>query len=163
MTVRKYSYFDPRAETALVERLAREARELDPDAQPWSCANWAFFNDRRIAPGDVARDPQELEAARRQSNFSWLDKKQNPYEPLFVHVDDAEDGVAIMVCADTRHISPACNEALAREMEAAAIEAAFNADAPTRVSAPAPVAAAIRGQTLIPPPTSSTAIALAGS
>ncbi len=149
MTVRKYSYFDPRAETALIERLAREARELDPDAPSWSGANWAFFNDRRIAPSEAARSPQELETARLRSSFGWLDKKKNPYDQLFLHVDDAEDGVAIMVCADTRHISPACNEALAREMEAAAIEAAFNADAPTRVSEPAP--------------TASTAIALAGS
>ncbi|HEU5427294.1 MAG TPA: condensation domain-containing protein [Actinocrinis sp.] len=148
MTVRKYSYFDPRAETALVERLAREARELDPDAQSWSCANWAFFNDRRVAPGEAARSPQELETARAHTGFGWFEKKENPYEQLFLHIDDVEDGIAIMVCADTRHISPACNEALAREMEAAAIEAAFNADAPTRVSKPTP--------------TPSTAIAIAG-
>lgn len=144
MTVRKYSYFDPRAETALIDRLAREARELDPDAQRWCCVNWAFFNDRRIAPGEPARAPEELEAARRLSRFEWFEKKENPYEQLFLHIDDAEDGIALMVCADTRHISPACNEALAREMEAAAIEAAFNADAPTRVTAPVPIAAAVR-------------------
>lgn len=144
MTVRKYSYFDPRAETALIDRLAREARELDPGAEPWCCVNWAFFNDRRITPGEPARSREELEAARRLSTFGWIERKENPYEQLFLHIDDAEDGIALMVCADTRHISPAGNEALAREMEAAAIEAAFDADAPTRVTAPVPIAAAVR-------------------
>ncbi|HEU5355310.1 MAG TPA: hypothetical protein VFU65_12650 [Actinocrinis sp.] len=164
MIVRKYSYFDPRAETALIDRLLREARELDPDAQPWSCLNWAFFNDRRLTPSESARDQQELEEARRQSSFDWIEKKQNPYEPLFLHIDDAEDGVAVMVCTDTRHISPAGNEALAREMEAAAIEAAFNADAPTHVTAPAPVASpANRAEALVPAPSPSTAITLASS
>lgn len=140
MTVRKYSYFDPRDETALVRRLAREARKLDPDAQPWSCRNWAFFNDRRVAPsGPGPSSPGELQEARQQSTFGWIEKKENPYEQLFLHIDDAEDAVAVMVCADTRHLSPAMNEALAREMETAAVEAAFDAEAPTRVTAPAPV------------------------
>lgn len=143
MTVRKYSYFDPRAETALIDRLAREARELDPEAPPWCCVNWAFFNDRRIAPGEPARSPEELGAARQETTFEWFEKKENPYEQLFFHADDAEDGIELMVCADTRHVSPARNEALAREMEAAAIEAAFNAEAPTRVTAPVPIAAAV--------------------
>jgi hypothetical protein len=187
MTVRKYSYFDPRAETALIARLAREAREVDPDARPWSSVNWAFFNDRRIAPSEGARSPEELEAARLQSSFGWIEKKKNPYEQLFLHIDDAEDSIAVMVCADTRHVSPACNEALAREMEAAAIEAAFDAEAPTRVTEPAPFAAAVRSDAPVrasaadsasaatsvadsvsaqaPPPTPipSTATALAGS
>lgn len=140
MLAYKNSYFDPRAETALIDRLTREAREQDPAAQPWSGVNWSYFNDRRTLPmGPPPSDPAELDldAARRLSTFRWTDKKQNPYEPLFVHIDDAPDdldALEVTVCADTRHVSPADNEALAREMEAAATEAAFDATASTRVA-----------------------------
>lgn len=140
MLAYKNSYFDPRAESALIERLAREARERDPAAQPWSGVNWAYFNDRRTRPGGPSPSgPEELAAARQASTFRWVEKKANPYEPLFVHIDDArdEDGLALTICADTRHVAPADNEALAREVEAAATEAAFDADAPTRVKPPA--------------------------
>lgn len=143
MTVRKYSYFDPRSEAALIERLAREAREQDPDAERWSCSNWAFFNDRRVAPNPaVPITTAELRAMRQSSTFDWIEKKENPYEQLFLHIDDADEGIALMVCADTRLVAPAANEALAREMEAAAVEAAFDAQAPTHVAMPAPVGAA---------------------
>ncbi len=139
MLAYKNSYFDPRAETALINRLTREAREQDPSAQPWSGVNWSYFNDRRTQPvGLPPSGPAELDAARQLSTFRWIGKKENPYEPLFVHVDDAQDdpeALEITVCADTRHVSPADNEALAREMEAAATEAAFDANAPTRVTA----------------------------
>jgi hypothetical protein len=136
MTVRKYSYFDPRAETLLIDRLLREARKLDPAAEPWSCVHWAFFNDRRVAPNSTEPiSARALDEARGLSSFRWVEKKQNPYEQLFLHIDDADDGIELMVCADTRHLSPAQNEALAREMEAAAVEAALDAEAPTRVPA----------------------------
>ena len=139
MLAYKNSYFDPRAESALIGRLAREAHERDPGAQPWSGVNWSYFNDRRtLASGPPPSSPAELDAARQLSTFRWIEKKQNPYEPLFVHVDDALDGLEVTVCADTRHVSPADNEALAREMETAAAEAAFDANASTRVKAPAP-------------------------
>lgn len=139
MLAYKNSYFDPRAESALIERLAREARERDPGARPWSGVNWAYFNDRRTLPGGPAPSgPAELDAARQASAFRWTEKKANPYEPLFVHVDDAPDGLSLTICADTRYLAPADNEALAREIEAAAVEAAFDADAPTRVRPPAP-------------------------
>jgi hypothetical protein len=144
MLAYKNSYFDPRAETALINRLTREAREHDPAAQPWSGVNWSYFNDRRTQPiGLPPSGPAELDAARQLSTFRWIDKKQNPYEPLFVHVDDAQDDPEVLevtVCADTRHVSPADNEALAREMEAAAAEAAFDRNALTRVKVPAPIA-----------------------
>lgn len=137
----KNSYFDPRAESALIGRLAREAREQDPDAQPWSVVDWAYFNDRRTLPsGPPPSSPAELDEARRLSTFRWVEKKENPYEPLFVHIDDAQDDIELTISADTRHLSPVDNEALAREIEAAAIEAAFDAEASTRVKAPAPIA-----------------------
>lgn len=133
----KHGYFDPRDETALLERLARQSRENDPLARVWTISDWVFFNDRRDAQSRAIPampvTEQSLRDAVSRGTFRWTEKKENPYEQLFVHIDTAADGIAILVCADTHHISPAENEALAREVEAAAVEAALDPAALTRV------------------------------
>jgi len=137
MTAHKYAYFDPRALTALIERIAQDA---GPGHERWTCYDWTFFNDRRFELGSVPEGggpvtPDRLSAARARTSFHWTEKKENPFEPLFLHVEGRDESVQVVVRADTHRISPARCEAVAREMEAAAVEAAFDPEAPTRVPA----------------------------
>lgn len=135
MIAHKHAYFDPRGLTALIDRIARDA---GPGHERWTCYDWTFFNDRRFEPGSAAEGgtvatPDLLGAARARTSFRWTEKKENPFEPLFLHVEDRDESVQVVVCADTHRISPARCEALVRAMEAAAVEAAFDPEAPTRV------------------------------
>jgi hypothetical protein len=134
MSAYKFAYFDSERMAALFERLARER---GPEFGLTS-----FFNDRRTedsrSRGRVGAPatPRQLREALGASSFRWFEKKQNPFERLFVHVDDGPESIVLTVCADTHHVSPADNEGLAREVEAIAVAAAFDPLAPTRVSVP---------------------------
>lgn len=136
MTAHKNAYFDPHGLSALIDRIAQDA---GPGHERWTCYDWTFFNDRRFEPGPTgatdAVTPDRLVAARARTSFQWTEKKENPFEPLFLHVEDRDESVQVVVCADTHRISPARCEAMVRAMEAAALEAAFDAHAPTRVPA----------------------------
>ena len=137
MAAHKHAYFDPHGLTALIDRIARDA---GPGHERWTCYDWTFFNDRRFEPGSAAEDgpvtPGRLGAARARTTFHWTEKKENPFEPLFLHVEDRDESVQVVVCADTHRMSPARCEAMVRAMEAAAVEAAFDPEAPTRVPPP---------------------------
>jgi hypothetical protein len=129
-TAFKHAYFDPEDLSALVRRLAAEQ---GPEFGV-SC----FFNDRRAdrrLAADGAITEERVRDALASSTFHWFEKKDNPYEPLFLHVEDSEDSIRLSVCADTHCFSPAGNEALARDMEAIAVAAAFDPAVPTRVPA----------------------------
>jgi hypothetical protein len=122
----KNAYYDPEQHAALVERIAQE-RGPDFDV---AC----FFNDRRVDDPEMvgavaavaAVTPELLRQAQSDSAFVWTEKKQNPYERMFVHIDEDSTGVVVTVCADTHYFPPAHIEALAWGMEALAVEAAVD-------------------------------------
>jgi hypothetical protein len=136
MNAYKNSYFDPEDELALIDRIAREQ---GPGAERWSPHTWAFFNDRRVARRGGTSSPAAEGRVREllgSTTFRWVEKKENPYEPLFLHVEETDESLVLIVSADTRHVSPADNEGLARTMEELGVRAAFDAEVPTGVSGP---------------------------
>jgi hypothetical protein len=129
MSAYKFAYFDPERMSALFGQVARD--------QGPQFGLTSFFNDRRasrLLPQRAAEaTAQQLKEALTHGSFRWFEKKENPYERLFVHVDDGPESIVLTVCADTHHVSPADNEALARTVEAVAVEAAFDPAAHTGV------------------------------
>jgi hypothetical protein len=121
MTAYKYAYYDP---AQLDELIATVAGERGTDVDTYS-----FFNDRR---GPVQRaaalgrppSPGELRDALSGSEFSWTLARDDPFEPLFVHFDDAQETVHITVHTDSLYLSLTRAEALVKEMENVAVQAA---------------------------------------
>jgi hypothetical protein len=128
LTTLKYAYFDAERIAAL---LARTAQEHGAELGLSNFFNTRFLTSRPGAPLDARR----LRELADTSTFDWFEKKDNPYEPLFLHVEEGPDSIALLVLTDTHYVSPVDNEALARTIEAVAIEAALDPNAVTGVSA----------------------------
>lgn len=129
MSAYKYGYYDPRR---LAELIAGISRERGPDFDV-SC----LFNDRRDErggqPTTAPVSAKELHEARTQSTFRWTEKTDRPSERMFLNIEDEPEGLLLIVSADTHYFPPAHFEALARGIEAVAIEAALDPAAPTKV------------------------------
>jgi hypothetical protein len=139
-----HGYYDGAAH----RRLLREVAERRGEPVDLSC----FVNDRRgavpPAPGEPLPTEQDLRAALPRTRLRW-DRKLPTYDGSFyLHVDSAPDtnvpgrdvpderelpAVYFAIWADTHQLAPAQIQACARELEAVAVEAAFDAKAPTRV------------------------------
>ncbi|WP_326853567.1 condensation domain-containing protein [Actinocrinis sp.] len=116
----KNAYYDAEKHTAMVTRLA-------PDASP-DLGVAPFFNDRRPQVGRAEQSAQsvqltgrQLREAQRGSTFSWTWKKDNPFERMFLSVEDDPEAVELRMSADTHYFSPADIEELLRHMETVAI------------------------------------------
>ncbi|WP_326999733.1 condensation domain-containing protein [Dactylosporangium sp. NBC_01737] len=125
-----HGHFDPVALTAMLERVRADRGHVDYSI---------IVNDRRTrdsAPEGQAATPQRLADALPRST-SWWNRKVDVLDAaLNISVDAAPDAVDVSICADTHRFSPADIWALAVEMERVAVEAAFDAKAPTRVRTP---------------------------
>jgi hypothetical protein len=136
-----HGYFDTVAHNDMLARVGRERGEFDI-----SC----FVNDRRGQNGTsqngssqpVGPPPTEDELrAALPLTTTWWDRKLDTFDgALYVSVDSSmsrqatsPDAVDVSICADTHHLGPAEIEALALELEAVMVEAAFDATAPTGV------------------------------
>lgn len=126
----KYAYFHPEGLRELVVRVCRERGE--------DVTVGCFFNDRSThAPppdgpladgaagaGAGAGGPR---AARGAASFRWTARHDGPGDRLFVTVVDGPGGgPRFEIRVDTHYVPPTGAEALAREMEAAAVEAALS-------------------------------------
>jgi hypothetical protein len=113
-------YYDRRRLDEMVARIAAE-RGDDLDI---GC----FFNDRRVNRTEEVRalTAGELREAQRHSWFRWARQRDEPFERLFLHVEDVHDSVRLTICADTHHVSPAEMRACVQGMEKLSIEAALN-------------------------------------
>ena len=135
MNAFKHSYFNPKQLNQMTEDIGRDrGAELDIAS---------FFNDRRAptppptTTGDPAKIPtiEDFAEARAASRFSWTQRRNDPVERLFLHVDDGPDAVTLLVEADTRGMSPAQIEHLVREIEEVAVSAAVQPGLRSGVSA----------------------------
>lgn len=117
LTAYKHAYYASEQHAALIQRIA-------PDQGPESGVA-CFFNDRRLQTGRPAAaaplTPQALSEAAERSDFSWTMKKDNPFERLFLNVEDGPEAVDLSVAADTHYFAPADIEELVRYMETVAI------------------------------------------
>jgi hypothetical protein len=122
MMAYKHAYYDPAELDELIAKIAGE-RGIDIDV-------YSFFNDRRDSAQrapvlDAPPTLDEVRAALPGSEFSWTLARDDPFEPLFVHFDDAKATTHITVHADTRYLSLARAEALVKEIETVAVQAAY--------------------------------------
>lgn len=127
----KHAYYNPSDVDALIARLAEErGEELD-----LAC----FFNDRRIEAREPAAGPpptpEQIRDALPHSSFAWTRRLDTSFERMFTHIEDVPDSMAVTIAGDTRYMSPADLEAVARGMEAVAVEAALDPAATTGVRA----------------------------
>jgi hypothetical protein len=124
MTAYKHAYFHP---VQLDDLIARVAQDRGPDFDI-AC----FYNDRRITtrsgPTGPAPTPAQIRAALGGGHTSlrWTIRQDDPFERLFVHIDDVPDTMQITVFMDTHFVSPADAEAFLHGMEEVAVEAALD-------------------------------------
>ncbi|MEV8515433.1 condensation domain-containing protein [Dactylosporangium sp. NPDC051484] len=126
MTAYKHAYFHP---VHLDDLIARVAQERGPDFDI-GC----FYNDRRIntraastGPAPTPTPEQIREAlCGSHTTFRWMVQQDDPFERLFVHIDDVQDIMQITLFMDTHFVSPADAEAFLYGMEEVAVEAALD-------------------------------------
>ncbi|MER7003901.1 condensation domain-containing protein [Dactylosporangium sp. NPDC000555] len=116
MAAYKYAYLDPDAVAGLFARAG-----VDPDAGVW-------FNDRRVGTRQGFAGPLptagELRAAP-PGVFRWTVAQDDPFDPLSVDVDDVPEGFLLTVFTDAGRLAPPGAEALARSVEARAVQEAI--------------------------------------
>jgi hypothetical protein len=130
LTAYKYAYYDPEQLDALIATVERERGE------PVDIA--VYFNDRRLrGPDQAGPTPtaEEIRAALDRTTFTWLRIQDAPFERMFLHIEDSPDAIALTLCADTHHVSPAdmraCLDAIESVIVAAALDASAHAVAST--------------------------------
>ena len=124
------AYYDPVQRAALVARINEERGE--------QIELGCYFNDRRV-PGARAGEPvptaMDVLAAVPGSALTWGQHTSVLQPPLYVDVNDADDGVAFTMTADTHQIAPADMAAIVRTLEMVVVEAAQNPAVDTGVPA----------------------------
>lgn len=128
MSAYKNAYHDP---DELADLIERDAALREPGAARWDDYAWAFLNDRRGDSPEAEGDgepvtAERLERALARTEFRWEMKKDNPFEPLYLHVLGSIDTVWLLVSGDTERFAPDTLEGLARDMEAIAVAAALD-------------------------------------
>ncbi|MEV8514561.1 condensation domain-containing protein [Dactylosporangium sp. NPDC051484] len=124
----KHAYYDPAALDDLVARVVGERPGLQLPC---------YFNDRRdeaATAGVPVPSAAEVAAAAGGGEFVWTTRQDVPFEPLIVHIDEVTGATQATVFMDTHVIAPGDAEALLRGLEAVAVEAALDPDAPTGVA-----------------------------
>jgi hypothetical protein len=127
MSAYKYAYFHPERLRELMARISEERGEpIGVDC---------FLNDRSAhlpPPGERPHGAglaEALREARAAATLTWLYQQDDPVERLFVSVDDGPAGVETEIRFDTHFLSPGQAEALARGIEAVAVEGALHPSA----------------------------------
>jgi hypothetical protein len=124
MTAYKHAYFHP---VQLDDLIAKVALDRDPDFD-LGC----FYNDRRISTRAGSTGPAPTPAQIREAlpgdhtTFRWTIQQDDPFERLFVHIDDVPDTLQITLFMDTHFVSPGDAEAFLYGMEEVAVEAALD-------------------------------------
>jgi hypothetical protein len=94
-----------------------------------------YYNDRRRQHGSYAGLPAptaaEIRAAVTDSELSWTQDPRVPRTTLHLCVEDPPGAVELVLSADERYFPPAEQEALARAIEQAAVQAAIAPQTPT--------------------------------
>jgi hypothetical protein len=127
----KNAYYDPYEQDEVIERVAHErGEELD-----LSC----FYNDRRkqerAHTGEAVAGAAEIRAALGRSRVGWEPEISMPRRKIYFNVDDPPGAIEFVMSVDTRYFRRPDMEAIMRNIEEAAVQAALEPDAPTRIGA----------------------------
>ncbi|QLQ36466.1 condensation domain-containing protein [Micromonospora robiginosa] len=133
MTAGMYAYYDP-------ARLAEREAALDAE-RGYPARITCRINDRRVttrtAAADGVRDEEVTPAAVRrraaETFLTWDGPLDHLHEQAFITVEDHPDTVLLQVIFDFASFTEAQAEGVLRGVEEVAVEAAFDAAAPTRV------------------------------
>jgi hypothetical protein len=130
LTAHKYAYFDKHGMTELIARVeARRGEAID-----LGC----IYNDRRGLPAAVPTGPPptaaSVQAALAHTTIEWEKRLDGFNEKLMMNFNAAPDTVSVQVTVDTSHVPPPILTAYLRELEAVAIEAAFDPTPHSRVA-----------------------------
>jgi hypothetical protein len=136
LSAAKYAYYDPADLDALLTRLGRERHPRGEKLRVGT-----LFNDRgrpaRDRPGDprvsAAVTAQQLAAAVAEFSIVWDAPLDRYTDQLSVAVDNRSATIDLSVSVDTQYLPADALAALLREIQAVAVEAAFDPAAPTRV------------------------------
>ncbi|MPZ82083.1 MAG: hypothetical protein GEV28_17490 [Actinophytocola sp.] len=128
----KNAYYDAYEQVELIERVERERGE----AVDLSC----YYNDRRqrdrMHLGVAPPTEDDVRAALARGEVSWKQQVSIPRYTLYLSVDDPPGAVELVLSVDTRYFSRAEMERIARNIEEAAVQAALDPGAPTRITRP---------------------------
>jgi hypothetical protein len=129
MVAAKHAYFDPGLMETVIDAVTAERGPVLESA--------CFFNDRRGASRNAgdgpAPTPAEIRAAEPATEMTWLHGQDEPFERLFIHLNDVPDTIAMQVFADTRFLSLADVETCLRSMEKIAVQAATDPGGPAPI------------------------------
>jgi hypothetical protein len=126
----KNAYYDPYEQDEVIERVERErGEELD-----LSC----FYNDRRQQErshlGEQIPTAEQIRGALAESHISFEPEISMPRRKIYFNVDDPPGAIEFVMSVDTRYFDRADMAAIVRNIEDAAVQAALEPDAPTRVA-----------------------------
>jgi hypothetical protein len=126
----KNAYYDPFEQDEVIERVERErGEELD-----LSC----FYNDRRQQErshlGEEIPAAADIRAALAHSYLSWDPEISMPRRKIYFNVDDPPGAIEFVMSVDTRYFDRSDLATIMRNIEEAAVQAAIEPDAPTRVT-----------------------------
>jgi hypothetical protein len=161
----KYAHHDARQLYDLVERVGRERGERihigcffndrrqagrRPARRGWrapgpgpganrgagaEAPDLAKGQDNRGAPATRAPTREQVRAALPDTTLRWEGQQDEPFEELFVHVNNIPNTIDITALFDTHCLSPGDLERFLRGMETVAVDAASDPVLPTGVPA----------------------------
>ena len=89
---------------------------------------------RSDAEADLGVTPEQVRQRLAETSLTWLGPRENMHEQVLILVENRPDVVSLHLMWDLSCLSNGQVEALLRSVEEVAVEAAFDPDAPTRVS-----------------------------
>jgi hypothetical protein len=133
----KNAYFNPYEQDEVITRVGEErGEEIDLDC---------FYNDRRQQErghlGEGLVTPERIRAVLADSSVGWEPEISMPRRKLYFNVDDPPGAIEFAMSVDARYFSRPDMEAIVRNVEEAAVQAAIDPGAATRIVAPMPAGA----------------------
>jgi len=130
MSAYKNAYYDPYQQDETIARLVAErGGTIDR-----SC----YYNDRRLSERDFTDEPvagpDEITAAVARAELSWPNEPAMPQQKMYCHVDDTPTTIDFTISSDLRYFTEDEMVAVARGIEAVAVEMALDPTAPTDVA-----------------------------
>ena len=89
---------------------------------------------RSDAEADVELTPEQVRRRLAETSLTWLGPRENMHEQVLILVENRPDVVSLHMMWDLSCLANEQVEALLRSVEDVAVEAAFDPDAPTKVS-----------------------------